>query len=156
MANKDRSIDHLRQEGERLQAALRVEQASALVASQGLPPSFVGVLAATPPEEQEQKAAQIAAEIAQRTGVPAGPANPRDQEGGDPAGAVGGDALEGTEDQVDPVRERPELAAVTKSGPEGANPPNAGPLNPGDARSQAIRSSSNWDELEQALRSRKG
>ena len=158
--------DKLRAENQKLQTALAVEKAGAIVARHGLPPSMVRVLAATPPEEQEQKAQQIAQELAQRTGVPAGPPNPRDQEGeGSPVGTVGGDSnppgagpsrVSGPEEEFPEPENIGALSAVTRSGPEGASPADPGPVTEKDVRTQAIRQSENWDELEQAMKSRRG
>ena len=150
--------EKLRKQNEKLQAALRVERASAIVVAHRLPPSMVQVLAATAPEEQEGRAQQIARELAQRWGVPAGSPDLVSQEHEEhpPARVEAGGEASGEEAEVDPLESRPELGAVTKSGPEGATPADPGPVTAKDARTQAIRSSSNWDELEAAVRLRRG
>jgi hypothetical protein len=158
--------EKLRRENARLQAALRIERAGAIVSRLNLPPSSVQILAAAEPEEMEQKAQQIARELAQRVGVPAGPPAPVNQEHGDPARVeAGGDSdppgagpsrVSGPEEEFPEPENIGALSAVTRSGPEGASPADPGPVTEKDVRTQAIRQSENWDELEQAMKSRGG
>lgn len=157
------SLEGLREEHERLRAALAIERAAVVVVRAGIPPSFVQLLAVTPPEEQERRAQQIAAELAERSGHPAAGSGPWNQEAGAfTTGPGGGDlevqVIEGEvegEDQDLPPERLGALAAVTRSGAEGGEPPTP-PAAGKDARSEAIRSSRTWEELEQAVRPGRG
>jgi hypothetical protein len=144
--------EQLREEKERLKAALGVETAGAVVSRHSLPPSLLQALVGLEPEEQERRAAEMAAELAARTGHlsshPAGSESPSDQGGASPISEAGGEASGAPEEFPDPVKDRPELAAVTKSGPDGGTPPDPGPTNPKDRTSQAIEQTESWSDLE--------
>ncbi|MGH2545978.1 MAG: hypothetical protein ACRDHJ_03780 [Actinomycetota bacterium] len=137
--------EELAAERARLEGALKSERVTAALERHSVPDHFEGLLTELPVEKIDDAARALAAEI----GHPAGSEGPRSEDGGvSPASEPGGETSGEPEEFPDPLVERPELAAVSKSGADGGEPPDAGPLNARDARSEAIRSTQSWDELE--------
>lgn len=155
---RGQTIEGLQEERDKLQAALSVEQAAALVASHALPPSFVQVLVGVPVEEMPAKAERIRAELAERGFRVGAPSSPDQERAESPVGDVdteppgaGPSRVSGPEEEFSEPPNFEALAATDRSGPEGGSPPDPGPSTPKDRRSQAIRSAGSWEELEQAV-----